>query len=58
VSRRASHADCRIICTPAQCIAIAQGRANLLTACLRGDIGCVGNIALAMSLRHLIPAIP
>ncbi len=55
VRRMASHADCRIICRPRDFIAIAQGRANLLTAYLRGDLNCVGDVAVAMSLRHVVP---
>ncbi len=55
VSRMASHVDCRIICRPRDFIAIAQGRANVLTAYLLGDLNCVGDVAVAMSLRHVFP---
>ncbi len=55
VSRMASHVDCRIICRPRDFIAVAQGRANVLTAYLRGDLNCVGDVAVAMSLRHVFP---
>jgi SCP-2 sterol transfer family len=55
VSRMASHADCRIICRPRAFIAVAQGRANLLTAYLRGDVNFVGDVSVAMSLRHMVP---
>ncbi len=57
VTRMASHADCRIICTPGDWIAVAQGRTNLLAAYLRGDVHCVGDIAAAMALRHVVALI-
>jgi len=53
----ACHADCRIICTPGDWIAVAQGRTNLLAAYLRGDVHCVGDIAAAMALRHVVALI-
>ena len=55
VQPKVEHPTCTVHCPEADFVAIAEGKENMITAYLRGDLVCVGNLAFALTFRHLIP---
>jgi putative sterol carrier protein len=55
VQPKVEHPTCTVHCPAADFVAIAEGKENMITAYLRGDLVCAGNLAFALTFRHLIP---
>jgi putative sterol carrier protein len=51
------HPTCTVHCRASDFVEIAEGKRNMVTAFLRGDVGCTGNLAFALTFRHLL-AVP
>lgn len=55
VVAKAEKPTCEVHCQASQFVAIAEGKSDMITAYLRGDLVCTGNLAFAMSFRHMVP---
>ena len=55
VQSKVDHPTCTVHCRTSDFVEIAEGKSNLVTAYLRGDIACAGNLAFALTFRHLVP---
>src|SRR6516162_3127645 len=55
VQSQVEHPTCTVRCHAADFVAIAEGDHNMITSYLRGDVVCDGNLAFALTFRHLIP---
>ena len=52
---KADNVTCKVHCHASDFIAIAEGKSDMVTAYLRGDLICNGNLAFALTFRHLVP---
>ena len=48
---------CDVHCDSSDFIAIAEGKSDMVTAYLRGDLVCTGNLAFALNFRHMVPVV-
>jgi hypothetical protein len=55
VAANVEHPTCAVQCRASDFVAIAEGKSNIVTAYLRGDVSCTGNLAFALTFRHLVP---
>ena len=55
VQANVDHPRCTVKCDGADFVDIVEGRRNMVTAYLRGDLDCSGDLAFALTFRHLVP---
>lgn len=46
---------CTVRCHAKDFVEIAEGKRNMVTAFFSGDVVCTGNLAFALTFRHLVP---
>jgi hypothetical protein len=56
IQSRVDHPTCTVHCRAADFVEIAEGKRNMVTAYLRGDVACTGSLAFALTFRHLVPS--
>jgi hypothetical protein len=54
VQNQSDHPNCTISCTAADLLEIAAGKRNFVTAYLRGDLSCTGDLPFALNFRRLL----
>jgi hypothetical protein len=54
VQPTSEHPDCTVKCASTDFVEIVEGKRNMVTSYLRGDVMCLGNLAFALSFRHLV----
>jgi putative sterol carrier protein len=55
VQSNVEHPTCTVHMHRSDFVAIAEGKTNMVTAYLRGDLTLAGNLAFALTFRHMLP---